>query len=110
VRKWYDAYSKEAKRLFIEAKYPKQQYDHLVNAMKAVVKQKPLSASGGGIYTITGLPLAPNDRHTIFMRIDPPRDARIGSSWDFDVQQWDGQRGNVQGGSRYRVVINKPPR
>jgi hypothetical protein len=110
VKKWFENHSMTAKRLFLESKYPEDQYRRLVAAMKAVANQSPLSASGGGEYSITGLPLGPDDRHTIFLRIDPPKEAKVGASWDFDVQQRDSETGTVMGGSRYRVVVNKPAR
>jgi len=78
--------------------------------MKTVADQTPLNATGAGQYAITGLMLSPDDRHTLFLRIDPPAGAKVGSTWDIDVQVRDTEKGIVQGGSRYRVVVNKPAR
>jgi hypothetical protein len=44
------------------------------------------------------------------MRIDPPQGAKVGSTWDFDVQVRDPEKRVFHGGSRYRVVVNKSVR
>lgn len=110
VAKWFKSHSDVAKRLYLEAKYPESQYKQLMAAMKTVANQTPLNATGAGLYTITGLNLSPDDRHTLFLRIDPPARAKVGATWDIDVQVRDTEKGIVQGGSRYRVVVNKPAR
>jgi hypothetical protein len=110
VAKWFRSHSATAERLFAEAKYPASQFKKLQAAMKTVMNQKPLSATGGGQFTITGLPLLPDDQHTLFMRIDPPQGAKVGSTWDFDVQVRDPEKRVFHGGSRYRVVVNKSVR
>jgi hypothetical protein len=110
VAKWFKSHSETARRLYLEAKYPESQYKQLITAMKTVANQKPLQATGPGQFAISGLMLAPDDRHTLFLRIDPPAGAKVGTSWDIDVEVRDAEKGIVQGGSRYRVVVNKPAR
>jgi hypothetical protein len=110
VAEWFKNHSEAAKRLYQEAKYPELQYKNLITAMKTVANQTPLIATGADQYAITGLTLGPEDQHTLFLRIDPPAQAKVGSTWDIDVQVRDAEKGIVHGGSRYRVVVNKPVR
>jgi hypothetical protein len=107
VDKWFKSHAESAKRLFHDAKYPAYQYQLLTGAMKRVSGQRPLVLQGGGVATIRELLIPANDEQTIFIRIDPPRGAKIGSVFEFDVSQRDSKQGLSQGGARYRVVINR---
>jgi hypothetical protein len=58
---------------------------------------------------LTQLPIGPKDEIPIFLRIDPPANAKVGATFEFDIQQrlsGDAKQ-PVLGGSRYRVVINR---
>jgi hypothetical protein len=107
VKRWLDAYRPEARRLFHEAKYPEHRYKLLATAMEKVAGRTPLVSPGGGIGEVRGLPIRAKDEVALFLRIDPPRGSKVGSVWEFDVQQKDSRTGRLLGGSRYRVVVNK---
>ena len=107
VKQWADRHAEEAKRLYHEAKYPKAQYDLLIRAIGKVAGQSPLAWKGGRAGAIRALPIAPNGEHVIFFRIDPLKGAKVGSVFEFDILQRDSKKGVPQGGSRYRVVINR---
>jgi hypothetical protein len=106
VKKWIDTYTPLAQRLFFEAKYREDQFKLLAASMKAVSGQTPFTLDGG-VGEITGLPIKAADEFAVFFRIDAPQNSKIGSAWEFDVQQKDSKTGNLLGGSRYRVVVNK---
>ncbi len=105
VKRWIDTYTPMAERLFFEAKYPEVQFKLLSKSMERVAGQTPLVLKGG-TGTIRKLKIKPTDEIAIFLRIDPPEGARVGSAWDFDVQQLDAN-GQLLGGSRYSVVVNR---
>jgi hypothetical protein len=107
VQRWIDAYAEVARRLFYEGKYREDQFKLLESAMRAVAGRKPLVLRGGGRAEIRNLSIRPKDEIPVFMRIDPPQGARVGSVYEFDVQQVEARTGRLLGGSRYRVVINK---
>jgi len=107
VKKWIKEYGPVAKRLFHEAKNKCEQHRRLVEAMAKVEAQKPLVLTGGRMTAIRSLPIARTSSYTIFLRIDPPPKARVGSEWFFDLTQTDSTTGKLIGGSRYKVVINK---
>ena len=107
VAKWQKTYVKAAERLFHEAKYPIEQYRLLTESMKKVAAQVPLVLNGARIASIRALQIAANDRHAIFLRIDPPAKAKPGSKWSFDVSQRNTKTGQLLGGSRYQVVVNQ---
>lgn len=107
VKTWVDRHTVDSKRLFYEAKYPERQYKLLVAAMEKVAAQRPLELQGGQVNAMQKLPLAPTDNHVIFFRIDPPANTKIGSMFQFDIQQRDSETGKTMGGSRYRVVVNR---
>jgi hypothetical protein len=55
--------------------------------------------------------LSPGRYYTIFLAIDRPPNARIGSEIEFDVYQRDSEKGTPFGGSTYRVqIVKAPPR
>jgi hypothetical protein len=110
VKQWIDRHGETARRLYHEAKYPKAQYDLLARAMGLVAKQSPLAWQGGRIGTISGLPISPKNEHVIFFRINPPAGAKVGSAYEFDILQRESKTGTPQGGSRYRVVVNRESR
>jgi hypothetical protein len=110
VKRWTENHTVAAERLFHEAKYPEEQFNLLLGAMKAVAKQRPLALSGRQSAAIRGLPLTPRKEHAIFIRIDLPRRTKIGSSFSFDVTMQDSKTGNLLGGSRYLTVVNRPSR
>jgi hypothetical protein len=107
VKRWIDGYGPVAERLYFEAKYAEHQYQLLVESMRLVARQKPLVQKGGTVAELRDLPLGPRDEIPVFMRIDPPANARAGTTYDFDVMQFDAQSNKRLGGSRYRVVINR---
>lgn len=107
VDKWLKSHAETAKRLFHDAKYPAQQFQLLTAAMKGVAGQAPLVLQGGGVAAIRELPVPAKDEQAIFIRIDPPAGAKVGSVFEFDVSQRDSKQGSSQGGARYRVVINR---
>jgi hypothetical protein len=108
VQRWLNRHREDAKRLFYEAKYPEEQYGLLVQAMDAVERQSPLALRGGRAASIRALTLPPKDEHAIFIRIDPPKDTKIGSAFSFDIFQQDSKTKRLLGGSRYQVVVNRP--
>jgi hypothetical protein len=107
VKKWTRQYAPVAERLFHEAKYPPTQYKRLVEAMAKVEAQTPLVLAGGRKAAISSLAIARQSTSTIFLRIDPPPQAKIGSEWTFDITQTDSATKKLIGGSRYKVVINR---
>jgi hypothetical protein len=107
VKQWIDRHSETVQRLYHEAKYPKTQYDLLVRAMGLVTGQSPLAWQGGRIGSIRRLPISPKDEHVIFFRINPPAGTKVASAYEFDIFQRESKTGVPQGGSRYRVVINR---
>jgi hypothetical protein len=107
VKRWIGAFTPVARRLFYEAKYPEHQYRLLESSMQSVVGQMPLVLQED-IGEIRGVPIKAKDEFAVFIRIDPPARAKIGSVWEFDVFQRDSKSGRILGGSRYRVVVNKP--
>jgi hypothetical protein len=110
VKRWADDYGLASKRLWFEAKYREAQYVRLTDAMRLVRGQKPLVLSGGGVAEIRDLPIGRADEIPVFMRIDPPANAKVGSVYEFDVMQLDAKTGKLLGGSRYRIVINRKPK
>jgi hypothetical protein len=108
VKQWIDLHSTAADRLHHEAKYSKAQYDLLLEGMQEVKSQSSLTWKGGRAGAIRELPLSPKDEHIIFFRVDLPKGAKIGSTYEFDILQRDSKKGAFQGGSRYRVVVNRP--
>jgi hypothetical protein len=110
VKRWTENHTVAAERLSHEAKYPEEQLDLLLGAMKAVAKQRPLALSGGQSGAIRGLTLMPGKEHAIFIRIDLPKGTKIGSSFSFDVTMQDSKTRNLLGGSRYLTVVNRPSR
>ena len=109
VTRWIEAYTPVARRLFYEAKYPERQYRLLTASMRRVSGRTPLVLTGG-VGEIRGLPIKASDEHALFVRVDPPRRSRVGAAWSFDVLQRDARTGRMLGGSRYRVVVNRPAR
>jgi hypothetical protein len=109
VKKWADKHSRDAERLYYEAKYPREDFDKLTKAMKAVDGRPMIQPKKRDeVTTLSSLPIKSKDRHTIFLRIDPPEGAKVGDSWQFSVIQRDSATGRVQGGSDYSVRINRP--
>jgi hypothetical protein len=106
VKAWATAQSEAARRLFNEAKYPKSQFEFMIEAIKTVADQKALELIEP-VGTIPKYSIGPRDAHVIFMRIDLPANTRVGSAFEFDVQQRAVEGGAFAGGSRYRVVVNK---
>jgi hypothetical protein len=109
VKRWVDSYSPAAKRLFYEAKYSEFQYKLLAASMERVTGQTPLVLQGG-VGEILGVPIKAKDELALFLRVDPPIRSKIGFTWEFDVLQRDSKTRRILGGSRYRVVINRPVR
>jgi hypothetical protein len=109
IKRWVDGYAPVAKRLLFEAKYPEAQYRLLDESMRLVRDQKPLVLKGGGMAEMRDLPIRPKDEIPVFMRIDPPERAKVGSVYEFDLRQVDAKTLRLLGGSRYRVVINRKP-
>jgi hypothetical protein len=107
VKRWIDGYGRVARRLYYEAKYPEAQYKLLVESMRLVSRQKPLVQKGGSVAEMRDLPIGPKDEIPVFMRIDPPENAKPGTTFDFDVMQLDARSRKRLGGSRYHVVINR---
>jgi hypothetical protein len=110
VKNWVKSYSKTAERLFHEAKYPEGQFATLIDAMQKASTGVPLVLKGAAAGVVHSLGIAAKDRHAIFFRIDPPPKARPGSDWTFDVQLRNSKTGQLLGGSRYQVVINRSER
>lgn len=109
VKQWYQEFGKRAERLYWEGKYSKENFRSLLEAMKLVAGQPLLRAQGKeGLSIVHRVAINPQDRHTIFLRIDPPAGAKIGSAYEFSIVQRDARSGQVQGGASYRVVINRP--
>jgi hypothetical protein len=92
--------------MFHEAKVPEEQFKLMTAALDKVagVRALELSARSGAIRKIS---VGPEDTIPIFIRIDLPAGTRVGSSFEFDVQQRDSETGRFAGGSRYRAVVNK---
>jgi hypothetical protein len=90
-----------------EAKYPEHQYKLLSSAMQQIARQKTLELKGGQVGSLKKLPLSPTDEHVVFLRIDPPANTKIGSVFEFDIQERDSEGRKPLGGSRYRVVVNR---
>jgi hypothetical protein len=107
VKQWATSYSRAAERLFHDAKYSADQFKLLADSMKKVATQAPLVLKGGSRAGVRALGIAAKERHAIFFRIDPPAKAKPGSNWIFDVQQRDSKSGQLIGGSRYQVVVNR---
>jgi hypothetical protein len=110
AKRWTDSYPEEAKRRYFEAKYPEAQFALLMKAMSAVRGQTPLRLTRAAVGEIRALSIGPKDEVPLFLRIDPPENARVGDVWEFDVQQLDEKTGRLLGGCRYRVEILKPRR
>jgi hypothetical protein len=110
VKRWQDSYTETARKLFFEAKYSERQFTLLSDSMKAVTGQTPLVLKGGGQAELRELPIAPKDEFPIFLRIDPPQGTRAGSTFEFDIIQRNSKTKKLLGGSRYKVVVNRPSR
>jgi hypothetical protein len=109
VKKWADLHAKNAERLFNEGRFSREDFDRLNAAMKTVYGRPMVQPrKPGEAVTLSGLPIKAADRHTMFLRIDPPEGAKVGDRWNFSVIQRDAATGRVQGGSDYSVRINKP--
>jgi hypothetical protein len=107
AKQWLAQYPALAKKLYFDAKFTDVQYQQLTAAMSKVATAKPLVfAAGGG--QLTSLPINPKDEHSIFIRIDLPKGTRVGTIYEFDVMQRDTRSGKMLGGSRYRVMVNRP--
>jgi photosystem II stability/assembly factor-like uncharacterized protein len=110
VEKWNSQYLRGAKRLLHEGKFRQGDFDSLINAMKLVAKRPVLVPRITSHQpTLIKIPIGAKDRHTIFLRIDPPLRARVGQSWEFSVIQRDSKTKKTQGGATYSVRINRPP-
>jgi len=109
TRKWYKQYSQEVERLYWEGKYDKADYEHLMASMKKVSNNAVIQPrSKSTTPTLTRISLTNRRRYTIFIRIDPPKNAQIGQSWSFSITQRDSRTGTIQGGADYGIYINKP--
>ena len=109
VKKWADKHGRDAERLFNEAKYRREELAKLTKEMKAVEGRPMIQPKKRGeVTTLSALPIKGKDRHTIFIRVDPPEGAKVGDSWTFSVIQRDAETGRIQGGSDYSVRINRP--
>lgn len=110
VKKWLNAFSRDAERLSNEGKFDPNDYRRVLGALKAV-DGRPLLApkKAATPVTLRGLPIRKRDRHVIFMKIDLPDGAKVGDKWRFSVVQSD-EKGNVQGGADYIVRVNRPVR
>ena len=107
VKRWFDAYGPAAKTAFHEAKYSETQYALLDAAMLQVRGRTPLVLKQGSVGQIRDVSIGPNDEIPVFLRIDPPANAAVGTTYEFDVQQFDATTNRLLGGCRYRVVINR---
>lgn len=108
VKRWAENHTATAERLFQEAKYPKEQFILLLDAMKAAAGQRPLALPGGQLAAIRDLPLTPSKEHAIFIRVDLPKGTKVGSSFSFDITAQDSTTAEPLGGSRYLTVVNRP--
>jgi hypothetical protein len=109
TRKWYKQYSQEVERLYWEGKYDKTDYEHLMASMKAVSNNAVIQPrSESTTRTLARISLTNRHRYMIFIRIDPPKNAQIGQSWNFSITQRDSRTGTIQGGADYGIYINKP--
>ena len=110
VKKWFKKYSKYLERLCWEGNYDRNEYIKMIKAMKLVSVSPILRPrkTKSRVAIISRLKIRPKDRHTIFVRIDPPKDAKIGQSWEFSITQRDSRTGRIQGGADYIVRINRP--
>jgi hypothetical protein len=109
VADWAKAHKKNAERLFREAKYPERQFKLMAEAVDKAAGQKPLELMER-TGAIRGFSIGPEDRHVIFVRVDLPARTKLGSVFEFDIQLRDSERARFAGGSRYRVVVNRPAR
>jgi hypothetical protein len=109
VREWAEVYARDAERLFYEGKFDEADYRRLIEAMQLVADRPAVTPrKRRGRSTLTGIPIGAADRHMIFVRIDPPRSARPGQTWDLSILQRDAETGTIQGGADYSVRINRP--
>ena len=109
IQSWIDIHRGAAERLFWEGKYTEAAFSKLSKAMDLVAASPLLQANGkDGLTVLPGISIGAKDRHTVFLRITPPKGAKIGAAFDFSVEQRDAKSGETLGGSAYRVVINKP--
>lgn len=108
VRRWAQQHLEDSEQLFYTAKYPEQQYELLVESMKAVAGQDPLAMRGGRVAALRGLPVAPRGDHAVFVRVDPPKGTKVGASFSFDISEHDSRTGQLLGGSRYLVEVVPP--
>jgi hypothetical protein len=106
VKAFVKRQKENALRMFHEAKYSEFQFQLMTGALEKVSAQKALelTARSGAIRKFA---IGPEDNFPIFFRIDLPSTTKIGSVFEFDVQQRDSESGRFAGGSRYRVVVNK---
>jgi hypothetical protein len=107
VKNWHDQFSKLAERLHWEGKHAQEDYSRLRIALKQVSKQ-PVLQPRQGVSTLRQLSIRSQDRHTMFFRIDPPKKAKVGDSWEFSIIQQESRTKTVQGGADYVVRINRP--
>jgi hypothetical protein len=108
VKEWVASHSNAAQRIQWEGKYSESALKKLNKAMELVAAQPLLQANGNnGVTALPGITLKASDRHTIFLRITPPKGAKVGDVFDFNVEQRDSESKTVLGGSAYRVVINR---
>ena len=75
--------------------------------MRQVRGRTPLVLKQGSVGQIRDVSIGPNDEIPVFLRIDPPANAAVGTTYEFDVQQFDATTNRLLGGCRYRVVINR---
>ena len=108
VQRWVKQHGAAAERLFHDGKFPEQQYALLRSGMRAVARQAPLALVGGTIAAIRDLQLTPKSEHAVFVRVDPPKGAKPGSTFAFEVFERDAGKDKLRGGSRYQVVVNRP--
>ena len=107
LKKWLARHRDDAKRLQWEGKFPTADLDRLLGAMKAV-EGSPLVTINEKGSTFQRIPIGRGDVFTMFLRIDPPKGARLSDSWPFSVVQRESKTGIVQGGADYLVKINRP--
>lgn len=108
VERWLKEHPVAIKRLYEESKYAAEHYKDMMLAMKQVARQSPLQLARGSEGVIRKIPITAAGRHAMFLRIDPPEGSKIGSAWEFEIRQFDSETRELIGGSRYRVVVNKP--
>lgn len=110
VEDWRERHTRDLRWLAEHGRFDYHKVRHMAEALEYVAGQPLLHAEPGSIAEVHALELHPKTSTTAFLRIEPPRGAKVGDSFEFRLMQRDHGKHEVIGGCTYRVQILAPSR